>query len=51
MQKMQAMRADTNTKLEAILTDDQKAHWKDMLGTPLPLAAGGFGGRRRNNNN
>src|SRR5205823_4524801 len=38
MQKMQAMRTETDTKLLAVLTDPQKAQWKDMQGTPLPLA-------------
>ncbi|HEV2473698.1 MAG TPA: hypothetical protein VGS41_13570 [Chthonomonadales bacterium] len=37
--KMRAMRSETNNKMLAVLTDDQKAQWKTMLGTPFNFPA------------
>jgi Spy/CpxP family protein refolding chaperone len=49
--KMTAMNKDTDTKLAALLTDDQKSQWKAMLGTPFALPPAQFGRRQNNNNN
>jgi len=37
MAKMQALRKETNDKAMAILTDDQKNKWKEMVGAPFTL--------------
>ncbi|HEU5118827.1 MAG TPA: hypothetical protein VFT74_19700 [Isosphaeraceae bacterium] len=50
-QKMTKMREDAKTKAIALLTDDQKATWKELTGKPFEMPAGGFGGRRRGNQN
>jgi hypothetical protein len=34
-QKMQAMQKETLTKIEGVLTDEQKKSWKDMTGEPF----------------
>jgi len=49
--KMQGLQKATDEKLAAVLTDAQKAQWKDMLGAPFTFPAmgpgrGGFGGGR-----
>jgi hypothetical protein len=36
-EKMQAMRKETLTKIENVLTDEQKKTWKDMTGDPFQL--------------
>lgn len=36
--KMEALRKETNDKIAAVLTDEQKTKWKEMCGTPLTLA-------------
>ena len=46
-QKMAEKRKDALTKVTALLTDDQKATWKEMTGKPFEMPAGGFGGRAR----
>lgn len=57
MAKMQEMQKATGEKIAAVLTDAQKAQWKEMLGTPFTFPAqpgfggfGGGGGRRQPNN-
>jgi Spy/CpxP family protein refolding chaperone len=45
--KTEELRKSSDAKIEAVLTDAQKAQWKDMLGTPFQLAPGG--GRQRQN--
>ncbi len=55
-QKRNEMREEAKTKVLAVLTDDQKATWKEMTGKPFEMPAGGLGrgfrgGNRRNNNN
>jgi Spy/CpxP family protein refolding chaperone len=35
--KMEALRKETDDKIAALLTDDQKNQWKAMLGTPFKL--------------
>ncbi len=41
------MRKQTEDKIAAVLTDDQKKQWKDMTGAPFTFPAGpGPGGRR-----
>ena len=51
--KMEALRKQTDEKIVALLTDDQKKQWKEMLGAPFTFPAfrpggrggpGGFGG-------
>jgi Spy/CpxP family protein refolding chaperone len=39
MQKMQDLRKQTDEKIAAVLTDDQKSKWKDMIGTPFTFPA------------
>jgi Spy/CpxP family protein refolding chaperone len=36
--KMEALRKDTNDKITALLSEEQKTKWKEMQGTPLTLA-------------
>jgi hypothetical protein len=36
--KVIKVRDDLDGKLEALLTDAQKTHWKEMLGKPMVLA-------------
>jgi hypothetical protein len=38
-QKLQALQKETNDKLRAVLTDEQKTRWKEMLGTPFNFPA------------
>ena len=48
--KMQAAQKATDEKITALLTDAQKAQWKEMQGAPFTFPAnarGGFGGGRR----
>lgn len=49
--KMTTITNDGNAKLLSVLTDDQKAKWKEMQGAPFTFPQGGgfggFGGRRR----
>jgi len=56
MPKMAELRKKTNEKAMGLLTDTQKAAWKDLTGEPFevrfePGQGGPGGGRRRNNNN
>jgi Spy/CpxP family protein refolding chaperone len=56
MTKMADLRKKTNEKALAVLTDSQKASWKDLTGEPFevriePGQGPGGGFRRRNNNN
>jgi Spy/CpxP family protein refolding chaperone len=56
MTKMADLRKKTNEKALAVLTDSQKAAWKDLTGEPFevrfePGQGPGGGFRRRNNNN
>jgi Spy/CpxP family protein refolding chaperone len=46
--KLAAVRKDTNDKIAGVLTDAQKAQWKEMLGAPFTFPALQF--RRPNNN-
>lgn len=39
--KMEALRKETDDKIAALLTDDQKNQWKAMLGTPFKLEPAG----------
>jgi len=45
--KMQTLRKDAETKLAAVLTEDQQKQWKEIQGTPFTgrLVPGGPGGR------
>jgi Spy/CpxP family protein refolding chaperone len=45
-QRMEAMRKQTDEKIAAVLTDDQKKQWKDMLGASFTFPANGPGPRR-----
>jgi len=49
MTKMQDMQKATNEKLVGVLTDAQKAQWKDMTGAPFTFPPMQFGGQRRPN--
>jgi uncharacterized protein YajQ (UPF0234 family) len=53
--KITALRAETNKKVVALLSDDQKKTWKEMTGEPFtvpPMQGGGRpGGGRGNRNN
>jgi len=58
MQKMTELRKKGNDKAMALLTDSQKASWKELTGEPFEIKmepgqgpGGPGGGRRRNNNN
>jgi Spy/CpxP family protein refolding chaperone len=45
-EKMQSLRKETNEKVMAVLTDEQKKSWKDMNGEPFKGQINtGFGGR------
>jgi len=52
MPKIQALTAETNKKVMALLTDDQKKTWKEMTGEPFTIVQqpgrGGRGGRGGN---
>jgi uncharacterized protein YajQ (UPF0234 family) len=37
MQKVQALRTETNTKVMALMSDDQKKAWKEMTGEPFTV--------------
>ena len=37
MQKQQALRKETLTKVMALMTDDQKKTWKEMTGEPFTM--------------
>ena len=56
MTKMADLRKKTNDKAMAVLTDSQKAAWKELTGEPFEVrfepgqGPGGGGFRRRNNN-
>jgi Spy/CpxP family protein refolding chaperone len=39
MQKMQDLRKQTDEKIAAVLTDDQKSKWKEMTGAPFTFPA------------
>ena len=39
MQKMQELRKQTDDKIAAVLTDDQKSKWKEMTGAPFTFPA------------
>jgi Spy/CpxP family protein refolding chaperone len=41
--KMEAMRKETDEKIAALLTDDQKKSWKEMLGAPFTLPSAQLG--------
>ena len=41
MKKMQDMRKQTDVKIAAILTDDQKNQWKEMTGAPFTFPTPG----------
>jgi hypothetical protein len=47
-QRMESMRKATDEKLSAVLTNDQKNHWKEMQGPPFKIVQerrqGGPGG-------
>jgi len=45
MEKMQAIRKETNAKAMALMTADQKAMFKEMGGEPFEMPAMGRGGR------
>jgi len=45
MQKMQELRKQTDEKIAAVLTDDQKSKWKEMTGAPFTFPAPRFGNR------
>jgi Membrane protease subunits, stomatin/prohibitin homologs len=47
MAKMQDIQKATGDKILAILTEEQKAQWKGMLGAPFTFPAPTFGGGRR----
>jgi hypothetical protein len=57
MPKLADLRKKSNDKAMAVLTDTQKAAWKDLTGEPFEVrfepgqGPGGGGFRRRNNNN
>lgn len=40
-EKMQTLRKETDDKIAALLTDDQKNQWKAMLGSPFKLEPAG----------
>jgi hypothetical protein len=40
-EKMQTLRKETDDKIAALLTDDQKTQWKAMLGSPFKLEPAG----------
>jgi hypothetical protein len=52
MQKMQALNKETNTKVMALMSEDQKKTWKEMTGEPFAIVQqpgrGGRGGRGGN---
>jgi hypothetical protein len=51
MEKFRSIQKETNTKVLAVLTDDQKSEWKEMTGEPFEVKfEGGPGGGRRPNN-
>jgi Spy/CpxP family protein refolding chaperone len=51
-QKMRELMTSSREKVTALLTEDQKATWKEMTGKPFERPTEGFGGRgRRNRNN
>jgi hypothetical protein len=43
-EKIAALRKEANDKVQAVLTDEQKAKWKELTGAPFQLQ---MGGRRR----
>jgi len=49
-EKMAAMNKDLNDKVLGVLTDAQKAQWKEMQGAPFTFPAVQFGRRPQNNN-
>lgn len=53
MEKLQTTRKDATDKAVALLTDEQKSTWKDLVGAPFELKrennGGGRGGRGRGN--
>ena len=38
MAKVQTLRKETNTKVMALMTEDQKKTWKEMTGEPFEVA-------------
>ena len=42
--RMEALRKQTDEKITALLTDDQKKQWKEMLGAPFTFPTPRFGG-------
>jgi len=51
MQKTTALRTETNKKVMALMSDDQKKTWKEMTGEPFTVTFQGQGGGRPNRNN
>jgi Spy/CpxP family protein refolding chaperone len=52
LQKLREKQDEAKDKVVDLLTDDQKATWKEMTGKPFERPTEGFGGRgRRNRNN
>jgi Spy/CpxP family protein refolding chaperone len=45
MQKMQELRKQSDEKIAAVLTDDQKGKWKEMTGAPFTFPAPRLGNR------
>ncbi|WP_435010041.1 hypothetical protein P12x_001261 [Tundrisphaera lichenicola] len=45
MAKIQTLRKETNSKVMALMTEDQKKTWKEMTGEPFEVPPGGPRGR------
>jgi Spy/CpxP family protein refolding chaperone len=50
-EKLAKLRTETNEKILALLTSDQKASFEKMQGAKIDLPAGGFGGGRNRGGN
>ena len=50
-EKLTKLRTETNEKILALLTSDQKASFEKMQGAKIDLPPGGFGGRRNRGGN
>ncbi len=46
-EKLQALRKETEEKVQGVLTDPQKKTWKDLTGEPFRLEGGRRGGNRQ----
>jgi hypothetical protein len=46
-EKLAALRKETNDKVQAVLTDDQKKTWKDLTGEPFTMRRGRPGGNNQ----